>query len=323
MARYLTGIQSSGIPHLGNILGAIEPAIRFSEDPKNDSIFFIADYHSLTTIKSAAERIYNVRSVAATWIAFGFDYQKNILFRQSDVKEVLELTWILNCFTPFPMLANAHSFKDKSDKLSDVNAGLFIYPVLMAADILLYDSEFVPVGKDQIQHIEIASDIAKAFNNTYKTQALKLPEVALQPESMTIPGTDGAKMSKSYGNFIDIYLEEKALRKVIMSIKTASTALEDPKETEGDTTFKLYSLLASEAETENLAKLYSGGNFGYGAAKQMLFEKIMEKFGAVRERYHALMAEPEKIDEILAIGAQKASAIAKEVLSRIKPLTGF
>jgi len=323
MARYLTGIQSSGIPHLGNILGAIEPAIRFSRNTENDSLFFIADYHSLTTIKSAEQRIHNVRSVAATWIAFGFDYNKNILFRQSDVKEVLELTWVLSCFTPFPMLANAHSFKDKSDKLSDVNAGLFTYPVLMAADILLYDSEFVPVGKDQIQHIEIARDIASTFNNTYQKEVLTLPQPAVQAEAMTVPGTDGAKMSKSYGNYIDIYLEEKALRKVIMSIKTDSTPLEEPKNTEGDTTFKIYSLVASAEETSKLAELYTGGNFGFGHAKQMLFEKIMEKFGDARERYAELMSKPEELDAILKIGADKARKIAVDVLARVKPLVGF
>ena len=322
MARYLTGIQSSGIPHLGNILGAIKPAIEFSKNLNNDCLFFIADYHSLTTIKSAEERIKNIRSVAATWIAFGFDYNKNILFRQSDVKDVLELMWILNCFTPFPMLANAHSFKDKSDKLSDVNAGLFTYPVLMAADILLYDAQFVPVGKDQIQHIEIARDIASIFNGTYQTSSFVLPEAAVQAEAMTIPGTDGGKMSKSYGNFIDIYLEEKALRKVIMSIKTDSTPLELPKNTEGDTTFKLYSLLASEEETNHLKKLYENGNFGYGNAKQMLFDKIMEHFKEARDAYFELMAHPEKIDEILWVGAQKASKIAQTVLTRIKPLVG-
>jgi tryptophanyl-tRNA synthetase len=323
MPRYLTGIQSSGIPHLGNILGAIEPAIQFSQDPKNDCLFFIADYHSLTTIKSAEERIENVRSVAATWIAFGFDYEKNILFRQSDVKEVLELTWILNCFTPFPMLANAHSFKDKSDRLSDVNAGLFTYPVLMAADILLYDTEMVPVGKDQIQHIEIARDIASAFNNIYKSETFVLPEAAVRSEAMTIPGLDGAKMSKSYGNFIDIYLEEKKLRKVVMSIKTDSTPLEEPKNTEGDTTFKLYSLLASETEIQELKTLYEGGNFGYGTAKQMLFDKIMERFSPARARYQDLMANPDELEAILKIGADKARKIAQPVLERAKKLTGF
>lgn len=323
MARYLTGIQSSGVPHLGNILGAIEPAIRFSQNPSNECLFFIADYHSLTTIKSAQDRMHHVHAVAATWIAFGFDLEKNILFRQSDVKEVLELTWILSCFTPFPMLANAHSFKDKSDRLSDVNAGLFTYPVLMAADILLYDSQFVPVGKDQIQHIEIARDIASHFNNTYKTDAFVLPEAVVQPDAMTIPGTDGQKMSKSYGNFIDIYLDEKALRKVVMSIKTDSTPLEEPKNTEGDTVFRLYSLLATAEQTAELKRLYEGGNFGYGTAKQMLFEKILERFGSARERYAELMAHPEEIEKQLAYGAAKARAIAVPVLKRITQLTGF
>lgn len=323
MARYLTGIQSSGIPHLGNILGAIQPAIQFSRQAGNESIFFIADYHSLTTIKSASERLENVRSVVATWVAFGFDYEKNILFRQSDVKEVLELTWILNCFTPYPMLANAHSFKDKSDKLSDVNAGLFTYPVLMAADILLYDTQFVPVGKDQIQHIEITRDIATTFNRYYNIEALVVPEVSVQPDAMTVPGIDGQKMSKSYGNFINIYLDDKALRKVIMSIITDSTPLEEPKNPDNDVVFTLYSLIASAQEVAHLKSLYLGGNFGYGHAKQMLFEKIIEKFEAPRKRYAELMAEPEKLDAILEIGAEKARKIAQGVLARVKPLVGF
>lgn len=323
MARFLTGIQSSGVPHLGNILGAIQPAIRFSQQPENESIFFIADYHSLTTIKSATERLHNVRSVAATWLAFGFDYDKNILFRQSDVKEVLELTWILNCFTPFPMLANAHSFKDKSDKLSDVNAGLFTYPVLMAADILLYDTQFVPVGKDQIQHLEIARDIASIFNRTYQAEALVVPEVSVQADSMTVPGTDGGKMSKSYGNFIDIYLEEKNLRKVVMSIKTDSTPIEDPKDPESDTVFKLFSLLATPGEIDDLRGKYLAGNFGYGTAKQLLFEKILTTFSEPRMKYHELMANPNKLDDILLIGAEKARSIAQKVLARVKPLVGF
>lgn len=323
MARYLTGIQSSGVPHLGNLLGAVEPGVRFAQDPANECIYFIADYHSLTTIKSAEQRLHNVRSVAATWIAFGFDYEKNILFRQSDVKEVLELTWILSCFTPFPMLANAHSFKDKSDRLSDVNAGLFTYPVLMAADILLYDSQFVPVGKDQIQHIEIARDIASAFNNTYKEEILVLPEAAVQKEAMTVPGVDGAKMSKSYGNYIDVYLDDKAIRKMVMSIITDSTPLEEPKKTEGDTVYKLYQLLASELETARLAELYAGGNFGYGHAKQMLFEKILDRFSDARQRYNTLMSNPAEIDQVLEIGSSKARAIAQSVLNRVKPYVGF
>jgi tryptophanyl-tRNA synthetase len=323
MARYLTGVQSSGVPHLGNILGAILPSIRFSKQEGNDCIYFIADYHSLTTIKSAEERLKNVHATAAAWLAFGFDHEQNILFRQSDVKEVLELTWILSCFTPFPMLANAHSFKDKSERLSDVNAGLFTYPVLMAADILLYDTEMVPVGKDQIQHIEIARDIASAFNRHYNTEALVLPEAALQKDSMTIPGTDGAKMSKSYGNFIDVFAEEKQLRKTIMGIKTDSTPLEEPKDPSNDTVYALYKLIATEAESENLAALYRGGNFGYGHAKQMLFEKTMEFFEESRDRYFNLMANPEEIEKILEAGSARAKMKATEVLKRVKDLTGF
>jgi tryptophanyl-tRNA synthetase len=221
------------------------------------------------------------------------------------------------------MLANAHSFKDKSDRLSDVNAGLFTYPVLMASDILLYDTEWVPVGKDQIQHIEIARDIASAFNNLYHSETFVLPQAAVQSEAMTIPGTDGAKMSKSYGNFIDIYLEEKKLKKVVMSIKTDSTPLEDPKKTEGDTTFELYSILATEAETEALKAMYEGGGFGYGQAKQMLFDKIMEKFAEPRARYQSLMANPADLQQILAAGAAKARKLAIPVLERVKKLTGF
>lgn len=323
MARYLTGVQSSGVPHLGNILGAILPSIHFSRQEGNECTYFIADYHSLTTIKNGEERKSNVHATAAAWLAFGFDNQKNILFRQSDVKEVLELTWILSCFTPFPMLANAHSFKDKSDRLSDVNAGLFTYPVLMAADILLYDTEFVPVGKDQIQHIEIARDIASAFNHQYGREVLLLPQARVQKEIQTIPGTDGAKMSKSYGNFIDVFSGEKQLRKTIMGIKTDSTPLEEPKNPEGDTVFTLYQLIASAEESRTMENLYRAGNFGYGQAKQMLFEKIMEVFAEPRKRYSELMAEPASIEAVLMEGASRAREKAVEVLSRVKELCGF
>src|SRR5690349_17736704 len=243
MARILTGIQSSGKPHLGNLLGAIIPAIELSKTPGNESFFFIADLHSLTTIKDAKTRIDNVNAVAAAWLAFGFDMDKNYLYRQSRIPEVCELTWYLNCFTPFPMLANATSFKDKSDRLADVNAGLFTYPVLMAADILLYNAEFVPVGKDQKQHVEIARDIASTFNNTYG-DVFVLPEAKIDEQVMTIPGIDGQKMSKSYHNFIDIFLPEKELLKVVKSIVTDSTPLEEPKNPDTDTVYKLYALMA-------------------------------------------------------------------------------
>ncbi|MFM7859697.1 MAG: tryptophan--tRNA ligase, partial [Flammeovirgaceae bacterium] len=208
MSRILTGIQSSGRPHLGNLLGAIIPAIKLSQQSGNESFFFIADLHSLTTIKDARQRIENVNAVAAAWLAFGFDTEKNLLYRQSRIPEVCELAWYLSCFTPFPMLANAHSFKDKSERLADVNAGLFTYPVLMTADIILYDAHFVPVGKDQRQHLEMARDIATSFNNLYG-ETFVVPEALIEESVMTIPGTDGQKMSKSYGNIIDIFLPDK------------------------------------------------------------------------------------------------------------------
>ncbi|SVC81244.1 uncharacterized protein METZ01_LOCUS334098, partial [marine metagenome] len=231
MARILTGIQSTGTPHLGNLLGAIIPAIALSQDVKNESLFFIADLHSFTIIRNAETLKENTCATAAAWLAFGFDTDKNLFYRQSDVTEVTELTWYLNCFTPYPMLANAHSFKDKIDKLSDVNSGLFTYPVLMAADILLYDAEIVPVGKDQMQHLEMTRDIAGAFNHKYPNSFV-IPETKVDKRMMIIPGTDGQKMSKSYNNDIDIFLSDKKLRKQIMGIQTDSTPLDEPKETE-------------------------------------------------------------------------------------------
>nr|MCU0399357.1 tryptophan--tRNA ligase [Cyclobacteriaceae bacterium] len=228
MTRILTGIQSSGRPHLGNLLGAIIPAIKLSKNPDNESFFFIADLHSLTTIKDSQVRSDNVRAVAAAWLAFGFDVEKNYLYRQSRIPEVCELAWYLNCFTPFPMLANAHSFKDKADRLSDVNAGLFTYPVLMTADIILYDANVVPVGKDQKQHLEMARDIATSFNLQYG-ETFVIPEARIEEHLMVIPGTDGQKMSKSYGNIIDIFLPDKQLLKQIKSIVSDSTPLEAPK----------------------------------------------------------------------------------------------
>ena len=214
MARILTGIQSTGTPHLGNLLGAIIPAIALSQDVKNESLFFIADLHSFTTIRHAENLKENTYATAAAWLAFGFDTDKNLFYRQSDVTEVTELTWYLNCFTPYPMLANAHSFKDKVDKLSDVNSGLFTYPVLMAADILLYDAEIVPVGKDQMQHLEMTRDIAGAFNHKYPNSFV-IPKTKVDKRVMIVPGTDGQKMSKSYNNDIDIFLSDKKLRKQI------------------------------------------------------------------------------------------------------------
>jgi tryptophanyl-tRNA synthetase len=322
MARILTGIQSSGKPHLGNLLGAIIPAIKLSQQAGNDSFFFIADLHSLTTIKDAETRVQNVRAVAAAWLAFGFDIEKNYLYRQSRIPEVCELTWCLNCFTPFPMLANAHSFKDKSEKLADVNAGLFTYPVLMTADIILYDANFVPVGKDQRQHVEMARDIASAFNATYG-DTFVIPEARIEDQVMTIPGTDGQKMSKSYGNIIDIFLPDKELRKQILSIVTDSTPLEEPKNPDKDNVFAIYSLLATEEQKTSLRNKYLGGNFGYGHAKQELYELIIQKYKKEREAFTFYMSNTDELEKKLEQGEAKARVIAFEVLDRVRKKLGF
>lgn len=322
MARILTGIQSSGKPHLGNLLGAIMPAISLSRLPGNDSFFFIADLHSMTTIKDAAVRSENTSAVAAAWLAFGFDIEKNCLYRQSRIPEVCELTWYLNCLTPFPMLANAHSFKDKSEKLSDVNAGLFTYPVLMAADIILYDANIVPVGKDQKQHLEMCRDIASTFNNLYG-DTFVIPEARIEEQVMTIPGTDGQKMSKSYGNIIDIFLPEKELRKQVMSIKTDSTPLEAPKNPDNDVTFTLYKLMASPEQTAALRDRYLAGNFGYGAAKQELFELLCTVFASQREAYNNYMANRDELERKLKLGEEKAREVAFSVLAKVRSRLGF
>lgn len=322
MARILTGIQSTGRPHLGNILGAIAPAIALANDPKNESLFFIADLHSLTTIKDAETRVENINAVAAAWLAFGFDTEKNMLYRQSRIPEVCELTWYLNCYTPFPMLANAHSFKDKSERLADVNAGLFTYPVLMTADIILYDAEFVPVGKDQKQHLEMARDIANSFNNLYG-ETFVLPEARIDENVMTIPGIDGQKMSKSYGNTIDIFLPDKQLRKQVMSIVTDSTPLEEPKNPDNDNVFALYSLLADEAQIARMRKNYEEGNYGYGHAKQELFELIISRFAKERELFNFYMNNLTELNKRLEEGEAKARAVAQQKLARVREKLGY
>ena len=322
MARILTGIQSTGRPHLGNLLGAIIPAITLSEDKNNDSLFFIADLHSFTTIRNAQELKDNTYATAAAWLAFGFDTDKNLFYRQSDVTEVCELTWYLNCFTPYPMLANAHSFKDKLDRLSDVNSGLFTYPVLMAADILLYDANIVPVGKDQVQHLEITRDIAGAFNYRYPDSFL-IPETRVDEKVMIVPGTDGKKMSKSYNNTIDIFLSDKALRKQIMGIKTDSTPMEEKKNAETCNVYRLYKLFATEQQAVNLKAKYAAGNFGYGHAKQELFDLICDKYVKQRKEFNYLMDNKEILEQELQKGAAKARLIARGVLSRVRSNIGY
>ena len=322
MARILTGIQSSGRPHLGNLLGAIIPAIELSRKPGNDSFFFIADLHSLTSIKDAKIREENVRAVAAAWLAFGFDTDKNLLYRQSRIPLVCELTWYLNCFTPFPMLANAHSFKDKANRLSDVNDGLFTYPVLMAADIILYNANTVPVGKDQKQHVEMARDIAAAFNAQYG-ETFVLPEARISEEIMTIPGRDGQKMSKSYNNIIDIFLPTDALKKQVMSIVTDSTPKESPKDPDKDNVFAIYKLVGKPEQVDSLRKRYLEGNFGYGEAKQALLELLLDTYSDQRSKFNHYMENPGALELELEKGEMRAELIAKETLSRVREKLGY
>lgn len=322
MARVLTGIQSSGRQHLGNILGAILPAIEMSNDPKNEAYLFIADLHSLTTVKDAKQRKDNLIATAAAWLACGLNPNKVVFYAQSHLPECTELTWYLNCFTPYPMLANAHSFKDKSNNLSDVNAGLFDYPVLMASDILLYDADIVPVGKDQKQHLEITRDLASSFNHQYG-DTFVLPESKISESVMTIPGTDGRKMSKSYGNVVDVFLPKKQLKKQIMGIQTDSTPLEDPKDPNTCNVFALYKLLATEDQAKQLAVQYRGGNFGYGHAKTALLELILENFGSAREKFDHYIENPEEVFSALKMGAEKARPIAQATLNRVRNKLGF
>ena len=322
MAKILTGVQSTGTPHLGNLLGAIIPAIELSNNPANESFLFIADLHSVTQIKNGETLRANTYSTAAAWLACGLNVEKVVFYRQSDVPQTAELSWYLSCFFPFQRLTLAHYFKDKSDRLDDVNAGLFSYPMLMAADILLYDAEFVPVGKDQLQHLEITRDVASRFNHQMG-ETFVIPEAKIQEDSMLIPGTNGGKMSKSANNVINIFLDDKALRKQIMSIETDSTPLEDPKNPDSCNAFAIYKLLASESEIETMKANYLGGNYGYGHAKQALFELIVEKFKTERAQYNYYMNNLAEVDELLRKGAKKASAVANGVLAKVRAKLGF
>lgn len=322
MARILTGIQSTGTPHLGNILGAIIPAIKMANDPKNESFLFIADLHSLTQIKNGEELRNNTYAVAATWLAFGLDISKTVFYRQSDVPQTAELAWYLSCFFPYQRLTLAHSFKDKADRLEDVNAGLFTYPMLMAADILLYDANIVPVGKDQLQHIEMTRDVASRFH-AQLGDTFVLPEGKIQEETMYIPGTDGAKMSKSKGNLINLFQTDKQLRKQIMGIQTDSTPMEDPKDPDTDNVFALYKILASEAQIAEMRANYLNGNYGYGHAKQALYEVIVEKFADARIKFDYYMNHKDELDKALQIGAEKARGVANEVLNRVRTKVGY
>ena len=322
MSRILTGVQSTGTPHLGNLLGAIIPAIEMSKSSKEESFLFIADMHSLTQIKESNTLKQNTYSTAATWLACGLDVEKTVFYRQSDVPQVTELTWYLSCFYPYQRLTLAHSFKDKADRLEDVNSGLFIYPMLMAADILIYDATVVPVGKDQLQHLEMTRDVANRFNHQMG-DTLVPPMAKLQDHAMYVPGTDGDKMSKSKGNIIDIFLPDKQLRKQIMKIKTDSTPLEDPKDPNTCNLFALYKLVATEQQTEDLRSKYLAGNYGYGHAKQAFYELLIERFAKERELYNYYMNNLSEIDKALEIGAKKAHKVADVVLARVRTKLGY
>lgn len=299
------------------------PAIELINQNKEEAFIFIADLHSLTSSKDGELRKQNTLAVAAAWLAFGLDIEKTTFYRQSHIPEVAELTWYLNCFTPFPMLANAHSFKDKSSRLADVNAGLFTYPVLMAADILLYSADLVPVGKDQLQHLEMTRDIATTFNRIMEEEILTIPEARISEAVKIIPGTDGQKMSKSYNNYIDIFLPEKELKKNVNSIVTDSTPLEEPKDPDTCNVFKLYSLLATKEQIEKMRANYLGGNYGYGHAKKEFMELILTRYSKERETFNFFMNNPDEIEKRLAAGEEKAKSVAMNVLNSVRTKLGF
>ena len=322
MARILTGVQSTGVPHLGNILGAIKPAIAMASDSENDSFLFIADLHSLTQIKNAELIKENTYATAAAWLACGLDIKNSVFYRQSDVVETAELTWYLSCFFPYQRLTLAHSFKDKADRLSDVNAGLFVYPMLMAADILLYDVNFVPVGKDQLQHLEMTRDVAGRFNHQMG-ETFVIPQDKVQEETMLIPGTDGEKMSKSKGNIIDIFLPEKELKKQINSIITDSLELEVSKNPDTCNAYKIYALLATKEEIQTMRTNYTNGGWGYGHTKKAILDLILNRFADERTKFDYYMNNKTELDKILAEGATKARVVAHEVIQRVRKKLGY
>ena len=322
MAKILTGVQSTGTPHLGNLLGAIVPSIEMANKSSEESYFFIANLHSLTQIKDPEILEKNTFSTAAAWLSFGLDTNKSCFFRQSDVSEVTELAWYLSCFFPYQRLTLAHSFKDKSGNLKDINAGLFSYPMLMAADILLYDANIVPVGKDQLQHLEMTRDVASRFNNLMG-DTLVIPEPQLQEDSQYVIGTNGEKMSKSKNNTIDIFLSDQELKKQIMRIQTQSLSVEDKKDPKECNVFKIYSIIAAPDKTEKLKKSYISGGLGYGEAKEILFNEIIEKFQKERDLYNSLNTNIDKVESVLSDGAKKAREQAQIVLKRVRSKIGF
>lgn len=322
MPRILTGIQSTGTPHLGNVLGAIAPAIAESRKPGNDSFLFIADLHALTQIKDAALLRGNTHSVAAAWLACGLDTRRTVFYRQSDVPEVTELTWYLSCFFPYSRLALAHSFKDKADRLEDVNGGLFTYPMLMAADILLYDAEVVPVGKDQKQHLEFTRDVAERFNHQMG-DTFVLPDARIDEQVMLVPGTDGEKMSKSRNNLVRLFAPEKELKQDVMGIVTDSAPLEAPKDPETNNVYKLFKLVAPVDAVDAMGGKFRAGGYGYGHAKKELLAALLDGYRAERDTYARLMNDKGELDARLKEGSDKARAVATGVLRRVRERLGY
>lgn len=322
MSRVLTGIQSSGKPHLGNLLGAILPAIELADSQSEPAYLFVADLHALTTLRDAKQLRENTYDVAATWLACGLNPERHVFFRQSDVPEVTELAWYLGCLTPYPMLANAHSFKEKSANLAEVSAGLFTYPVLMAADILLYQAELVPVGKDQKQHLEITRDLAGAFNRAYG-EIFKLPEPVFREEVMVLPGIDGRKMSKSYGNTLDVLGDEAVLHKRVKRIITDPTPVDAPKDPNRCTVFQLYAAVAPPEAVEEMRRRYLAGGYGYGQAKEALFEALRERFAAQRAAYQQWRADVGALEAVLRLGAEKARRVATQTLQQVRQAVGL
>ena len=326
----LTGIKPTGNPHIGNLLGAIRPALALSADTSLRSLFFIADYHALTATHDRAKLQAMTLEVAATWLAFGLDPGHTTFYRQSDVPEIFELAWVLSCFCPKGFMNKAHAYKAAVDanvaKAEDpdagVNMGLYTYPVLMAADILMFDSDLVPVGKDQVQHVEIARDLAQRINSNYKQPVLKLPKAIVGENTAVVPGVDGRKMSKSYDNTLPLFLTSKKLKKTIGRIVTDSTPPEAPKDPATSTVFQIYKAIATPDEVAALEDRYRAG-ISWGAAKMELY-RVMEGIVAEpRERYNALMAEPDQIEELLVEGARKARAQARPVLDRVRDAVGI
>lgn len=316
----LTGVKPTHVPHLGNYLGAIRPALRLTES--YEGLYFIADYHALTTVRDPAALRQSIYDVTATWLACGLDPEKTLLYRQSSVPEVFELAWALSCVVATGQLERGHAYKDAIAKGDVPNAGVFYYPVLMAADILLFDAQVVPIGQDQKQHLELARDMAQRLNHHYGEGTVVVPEAVIT-EAPLVPGTDGQKMSKSRGNGVPLFASPKELRKVVMKFVTGSESLEEPKDPESATVFQLYKLVATPEQIDELARKLRAGGYGWGHAKQDLYEALEAELGPKRERFEALRADEAALDRILEEGAEKARVIARRTVARVRQAIGI